>query len=131
VDKLKAGRFAGLLETSSSSLPVRSMIWAASRLLLEARTEDDTAESSRDAGVLRGAEVSSDDVSDLLISTRSSSSVFGVKLSVVEPFPLFGLYQLPFGSIVTCSTSERVDRRISSTYLECQQGRNTWRGATY
>jgi len=54
-----------------------------------------------------------------LISIKSSSSSFvaGVTPPSLAPFASFGVAQAPSGSMMTCSTSGEVDRRMSSTYL--------------
>lgn len=129
--KLIACLFGGLTgESSSSSLPVRSMT-GAGRLLLD-HVEDCSREV---AGVCRhksseGRFSCFTGVSPgSLISTNSSSSVAGVKVpGPVVTASSLGVDHCPLGSIITCSTSSGVERSISSTYLEGENSVNTKKG---
>lgn len=120
--------FGGLIgDSCSSSLPVRS-ITGAGRLLVD-RAED----CSRDpAGVCcnkpnKGRDSCFTGVTPgSLISISSSSSLAGV----TSPGPaaagsFLGFVHCPPGSIMTCSTSNGVERSISSTYLYDQIRLNT------
>lgn len=131
-----AGRLAGLTGSSSSSLAVRSITWDAGRLLVDWRTAEEVDEGSRDcrgvcckgksietgscftgvrAGVIPGSFIS---------INSSSSSVGGVAPLVFVASSSLGLDHSPSGSMITCSVSAGVERRISSTYLHGQQSLN-------